>query len=270
MVASSIVQRRYFGPCLVNGPRRSRSPEHPFSHPGLHPQHTERLAACWGEMLGGPDAYSRELASVAHMVRIHSGNGPHPELDAATERCFALALDDTGIPDDERLRSTLPGQTGLSTTPTSGPSWCPTTSHWPTGRGKARSSSAPPVWVGVMEWGDRRWHLWHRSRGRALHSVNRACSLQAASVSARHTASLSAATVDQLGHITIGRSSEVLCGPLRSERARTDVKTSKRRARCGRERRRSTCRCGSSGRGAGRAPGGAQKRGLLLGEPPRS
>ena len=67
----------------------------------------ERLAAYWGEMLGGPDAYSRELASVAHMVRIHSGNGPHPELDAATERCFALALDDAGIPDDERLRSTL-------------------------------------------------------------------------------------------------------------------------------------------------------------------
>jgi hemoglobin len=81
--------------------------QHPFSHPGLHPQHTERLAAYWGEMLGGPDAYSRELASTAHMVRIHSGNGPHPELDAATERCFALALDDAGIPDDERLRLTL-------------------------------------------------------------------------------------------------------------------------------------------------------------------
>jgi hemoglobin len=81
--------------------------QHPFSHPGLHPQHTERLAAYWGEMLGGPDAYSRELASEAHMVRMHSGNGPHPELDAATERCFALALDDAGIPDDERLRSTL-------------------------------------------------------------------------------------------------------------------------------------------------------------------
>jgi hemoglobin len=81
--------------------------QHPFSHPGLHPLHTERLAAYWGEMLGGPDAYSRELASVAYVVRIHSGNGPHPELDAATERCFALALDDADIPVDERLRSTL-------------------------------------------------------------------------------------------------------------------------------------------------------------------
>jgi hemoglobin len=81
--------------------------QHPFSHEGLHPQHTERLAAYWGEMLGGPDEYSRELGSVAHMVQMHSGNGPHPELDAATERCFALALDDAGISDDERLRSTL-------------------------------------------------------------------------------------------------------------------------------------------------------------------
>jgi hypothetical protein len=60
-------------------PRCLADPEaqHPFNHPGLHPQHTERLAAYWGEMLGGPDAYSRELASVAHMVRIHSGK-PSP------------------------------------------------------------------------------------------------------------------------------------------------------------------------------------------------
>jgi hemoglobin len=81
--------------------------EHPFSHPGLHPQHTERLAAYWGEMLGGPAAYSRELGSVADVVRMHSGNGPHPELDAATERCFALALEDAGIAGEERLRVTL-------------------------------------------------------------------------------------------------------------------------------------------------------------------
>lgn len=78
---------------------------HPFSHPGQHPQHTERLAAYWGEMLGGPDDYTRELASEAYMVRMHSGNGPHPELDAASERCFALAVADAGIP--EQVRGTL-------------------------------------------------------------------------------------------------------------------------------------------------------------------
>src|SRR3954451_10541336 len=78
---------------------------HPFSHPGLHPQHTERLAAYWGEMLGGPDAYSRELPAVAHMVRIHSGNLPHPEHHEATERSMAPALDDGGTPDRDVLRS---------------------------------------------------------------------------------------------------------------------------------------------------------------------
>jgi hemoglobin len=80
--------------------------EHPFGHSGQHPRHTERLAAYWGEMLGGPDDYTRELASEAHLVRLHSGNGPHPDLDAATERCFVLALDDAGIADPQ-LRTNL-------------------------------------------------------------------------------------------------------------------------------------------------------------------
>lgn len=31
---------------------------HPFSHPGGHPQHVERLAAYWAEVLGGPPAYT--------------------------------------------------------------------------------------------------------------------------------------------------------------------------------------------------------------------
>ncbi len=31
---------------------------HPFSHPGQHPQHVERLAAYWAEVMGGPPLYS--------------------------------------------------------------------------------------------------------------------------------------------------------------------------------------------------------------------
>ena len=27
---------------------------HPFSHPDQHPQHVERLAAYWAEVMGGP------------------------------------------------------------------------------------------------------------------------------------------------------------------------------------------------------------------------
>jgi hemoglobin len=80
--------------------------EHPFSHPGQHPQHVERLAAQWGEMLGGPATYTGELGSDAHMVRLHSGNGPHPELDAACQECFARALTEIGITADP-LRQTM-------------------------------------------------------------------------------------------------------------------------------------------------------------------
>jgi hemoglobin len=80
--------------------------EHPFSH-GIHPQHTERLAAYWGEMLGGPPAFTSDLGTEADIVRIHSGNGPHPDLDTATECCFVKALDDAQIPDEEPLRTNL-------------------------------------------------------------------------------------------------------------------------------------------------------------------
>ena len=51
-------RRRWHQRCLADPEAQL-----PFSHPGLHPQHTERLAAYWGEMLGRPDAYSREMAS---------------------------------------------------------------------------------------------------------------------------------------------------------------------------------------------------------------
>jgi hypothetical protein len=63
---------------------------HPFSHPGLHPQHTERLAAYWGEMLGGPDAYSRELGQ-----QVHRTPAPIGEAGAATPAIEMTARDDS-------------------------------------------------------------------------------------------------------------------------------------------------------------------------------
>ena len=42
---------------------------HPFSHPGQHPQHVERLAASWGEVLGGPPAYSRSCGDLGAYMR---------------------------------------------------------------------------------------------------------------------------------------------------------------------------------------------------------
>ncbi|GAB2771788.1 group II truncated hemoglobin [Terrabacter koreensis] len=79
---------------------------HAFSH-GFHPDHTGRLAAYWAEALGGPPRYTSELASETDVVRMHSGNGPHPEMDARAVACFAAAVGDAGLGDDPAVRDAL-------------------------------------------------------------------------------------------------------------------------------------------------------------------
>jgi hemoglobin len=79
---------------------------HAFSH-GFHPQHTERLAAYWAEALGGPPVYTQSMGDESSVIRMHSGNGEHQEMDERAQVCFAQALDDAGLPDDQPLRSTL-------------------------------------------------------------------------------------------------------------------------------------------------------------------
>src|SRR5262249_6426801 len=59
---------------------------HAFSH-GFHPQHSERLAAYWGEALGGPATYSEKYGDETSVVRIHSGNGVHEEMDRRAIAC---------------------------------------------------------------------------------------------------------------------------------------------------------------------------------------
>lgn len=76
---------------------------HPFEG-RVHPQHVERLAAYWAEQLGGPVAYTTSVATYSDVVRLHSGNGPHEQMDGRAAAAFVLALDDAGIPTDERLR----------------------------------------------------------------------------------------------------------------------------------------------------------------------
>ena len=72
---------------------------HAFSH-GFHPQHTERLAAYWGEAWGGPSIYSERCGNESSVVRMHSGNGPHEEMDHRAIECFDRALDDIGLAND--------------------------------------------------------------------------------------------------------------------------------------------------------------------------
>jgi hemoglobin len=69
---------------------------HAFSH-GFHPQHTERLAAYWAEALGGPTIYSDTYGDETSVVRTHSGNGLHEEMDRRAIACFDQALADVGL-----------------------------------------------------------------------------------------------------------------------------------------------------------------------------
>src|SRR5215469_15956535 len=79
---------------------------HAFSH-GFHPQHTERLAAYWGEAWGGPTTYSERYGDESSVVRIHSGNGPHEDMDRRAIECFDRAIEDAGLASNARLREVL-------------------------------------------------------------------------------------------------------------------------------------------------------------------
>ena len=90
---------------------------HAFSH-GFHPAHTERLAAYWAEALGGPPTYSAMFGNETSVVRIHSGNGPHEEMDQRAIACFDQALIDAGVADDQQLRQALHDYFAWTTTTT--------------------------------------------------------------------------------------------------------------------------------------------------------
>jgi len=90
---------------------------HAFSH-GFHPEHTERLAAYWAEALGGPTTFSANSGDETSVVRMHSGNGPHDEMDRRAIDCFDRALTDVGLVDDERLRQVLHDYFAWATTTT--------------------------------------------------------------------------------------------------------------------------------------------------------
>jgi len=90
---------------------------HAFSH-GFHPDHTERLAAYWAEALGGPPAYSTRYGDETSVVRIHSGNGLHEDMDQRAIACFDQALVDVGFAHDDRLRRALHDYFAWATTTT--------------------------------------------------------------------------------------------------------------------------------------------------------
>lgn len=90
---------------------------HAFSH-GFRPDHTERLAAYWAEALGGPTTYSDSYGDETSVVKIHSGNGEHDEMDRRAIACFDQALADAGLDSNGVLRQVLHDYFAWATTTT--------------------------------------------------------------------------------------------------------------------------------------------------------
>jgi hemoglobin len=76
-------------------------------HGGYRPDHTDRLAAYWVEALGGPARYTERYGDETSVVRLHSGNGVHEEMDRRAIACFDQALEEVGLAEDAALRDAL-------------------------------------------------------------------------------------------------------------------------------------------------------------------
>ena len=86
-----------------------RDPElnHPFSHPDQHPEHVERLAAYWAEVMGGPPRYSQSCGDQSGVLHLHSGNGDMGDLGRRFVDCFVRAADDAELPENPEFRAAL-------------------------------------------------------------------------------------------------------------------------------------------------------------------
>jgi hemoglobin len=80
---------------------------HPFSHADQHPQHVERLAAYWGEVMGGPPMYSQACGDESFVLGLHAGNGDMSDLGVRFLACFVRALDDAELPAEPAFRAAL-------------------------------------------------------------------------------------------------------------------------------------------------------------------
>ena len=87
-----VVARAWHARCLAD-----EIVMHAF-HGDVRHDHTERLAAYWGEVLGGPLAYSEQMGDESFVVRLHSGNGEHDEMDRRAVRFFAESLGEADVP----------------------------------------------------------------------------------------------------------------------------------------------------------------------------
>ncbi len=62
--------------------------------------------------------FSAECGDETSVVRMHSGNGPHDEMDRRAIACFDQALADVGLAEDDRLWRVLHDYFAWATTTT--------------------------------------------------------------------------------------------------------------------------------------------------------
>ncbi|MGH3569288.1 MAG: hypothetical protein ACRDRH_25345 [Pseudonocardia sp.] len=62
--------------------------------------------------------FSAECGDETSVVRMHSGNDPHGEMDRRAIACFDQALADVGLAEDDRLRQVLHDHFAWATTTT--------------------------------------------------------------------------------------------------------------------------------------------------------
>ena len=91
---------------------------HAFSH-GFHPAaHASGSPRTGPRPSAGRPTYSDAYGDETSVVRMHSGNGPHEEMDRRAIACFDQALEDVGLTAAEPLRQVLHDYFAWATTTT--------------------------------------------------------------------------------------------------------------------------------------------------------
>lgn len=81
----------------------------PFFPGGVTDAHRAHVADWWGEVLGGPAAYTDHHGGYEAMLAHHRDLAITPEQRHRFAATMSLALDDAGLPDDPEFRAAVIG-----------------------------------------------------------------------------------------------------------------------------------------------------------------
>jgi len=74
---------------------------------GVHEDHRRHVATWWGEVFGGPAAYTEQLGGYEQMLHKHTGLAITNEQRFRFASLMSLAADDAEMPADPEFRSAL-------------------------------------------------------------------------------------------------------------------------------------------------------------------